>query len=164
MTTVSDMSAAYKRALVTAARTAITDPAVLVCYGHPGTDIPDDVLSVGRVTVEQEPGPISATNRARDITLTAYVTASVYRGGGPEAEQAAGDRAYELVTLLEEYVRVTDTTLHAAAGLADGEPGLVWWCFCTGHDSDGATDPALLAKGRVIEVLASFTARARITN
>lgn len=156
MTTVSDMTAAYKKALHTAARTAITDQEVLVAYGNPGPvqTLPDDIVSVGRVTGHFGPGPISATNRARDVTLTAWVTASCFRAGGWEQEEIAGDRAYELIGLLEEYVRVTDTTLG----------GLVYWCFCVDHDSEGYTSPEALAEGRTIEVVAQFEATARITS
>lgn len=155
MTTISDMAGAFKTAMVTACRTAITDTNVTVCYGHPGQYQPDDIIAVGRITCTQVPGPISRTNRARDVTLTAEVHVSCFRGGpDPETEKLAGDRAYALLSLIEEQVRVTDTTLG----------GLVWWCFCTDHDSDGITDPQMLAKGRLVEILATFTAQARITN
>lgn len=151
--TVSDVAAQFKDAMVTAATTAINDADVMVCYGHPGTVQPDDIVSFGRVTSTQSPHTMS-TNRTRWNTLTIDVTISVYRTGGADQEQVAGDRAYELLNLIEEYVRVTDTTLG----------GLVLYCFCTSHESDGYTDPQVIAKGRLIEITATFTAESRITS
>ncbi|SRR6266702_5904236 len=151
--TVSDVAGQFKTAIVTAATTAISDATVKVCYGHPGTDQPDDIVSVGKVTAVIDPATLSASLRTRELTLTVEVTASVHRGGA-EQEQAAGTRAYQLLNLIEEYVRVTDTTLG----------GLVRWCFCVGHDSDGVTDPQIAASGSLIEATATFLAKARITN
>lgn len=158
--TVSDVSAAFKAAMVTAATTAINDTSVLVCYGHPGTVQPPDIVSVGQITAQQDMATLSNAKRTRDLVLTAEVVVSVFRAGGPEQEQVAGDRAYALLDLVEEYLRTTDTQLATSNG---GTP-LVWWCFCTSHDSDGSTDPEVLANGRLIEIRATFTARARITS
>jgi len=157
--TVADVAASFKRAIVTAATTATTpliptDHTFGVFYGHPGVrDMPDDIISVGRITSAQEPENLS-TNRSRWNVLTAEVVISVFRAGGRDQEQVAGDAAYAYLTAIEEYVRVTDTSLG----------GLVLWCFCTGHDSAGSTDPDLLGQGRTIEITATFTARARITS
>lgn len=153
MTTVSDVAGQFKNALVAAAVTAVDDDTVKVCYGHPGTKQPDDIMSVGRITASIDFATVG-TNRTRELVLTAEVKVSVFRRGGPDQEQVAGDRAYALMNALEEYVRAVDTTLG----------GVVRWCFCTGHDSDGSTDPELLAQGRCIEVDGTFTARARITS
>lgn len=162
MATVADVAAAFKAALVAASTTAtatLGSSAVAaghtfgVFYGHPGTQqLPDDIVSWGRVTSSQEPGPISATNRSRTNNLAADVTISVFRSGGADQEQVASEAAYAYLSAIEEYLRVTDPTLG----------GLVLWCFCTGHDSDGVTDPILLAQGRTIEITATFSAFSRI--
>lgn len=156
--TLVDRAAAVKAELVRITPLAIADvespSGVLVCTGHPGVNMPDDVMSWGRIYTTQDFGPMSSTNRARDVTYNFELTASVFRGGGPDVEAIAEARAHTLISAVEEYVRVTDTTL----------AGLVWWCFCTSLDSSGSTDPQTIAKGRTIEVLATFTARARITN
>ena len=154
MTTVSDVSRQFKDALVTAATTAIDDTSVKVCYGQPGTEQPDDIVSVGRVTAVIDPATLTSSLRTRELAVTAEVVVSVFRAGGQDMEKVAGDRAYQLLDMVEEYVRVTDTTLG----------GVVRWCFCTGHDSDGATDPQVTATGRLIEIKAEFAARARITS
>jgi hypothetical protein len=56
--------------------------------------------------------------------------------------------------MVEQYARVTDTTIG----------GAVRWCFLTQHTSQGHTDPQVLEQGRVIEISATFTALARVTN
>lgn len=157
--TVSDVSGRVKTAMVTAARNATAGLTVPkhtfgVSYGHPGKQLPDDVVSVTRVVTQQDPATLSANLRQRDLIITITVVVSVWRKGGADQEQVAGDRAYQLLDALEEYVRVTDTTLG----------GLVRWCFCIGSDSEGSTDPQLLATGRVIEITAQFFAKARITS
>lgn len=126
---------------------------VLVAFGQPGTFDPDDIVSVGRVSEQQTEATIS-TNRTRNETLTLEVQISCYRGGGPEMERVASDRAYELLRMIENQVRVTDTTVG----------GTVWWCFLQQHDSAGATDPALIDQGRTIDITAIFEARARISS
>lgn len=151
--TLSSAAPAFKTALVAAIKTAINDPAVLITYGHPGQELADDMVGVNKITSGQAPATMS-TNRTREETLTAEVIVSCYRGGGQEAEQVAGDRAYYLLGLIENHVRAVDTTLG----------GVVRECALTSHDSEGATDPALTAEGRVIEIAAVFTAKFRITS
>jgi hypothetical protein len=147
----------YKNALYAAAQQLYAgspDTAqVLVSFGQPGTFEPDEIVKIGMITTDQSPATIS-TNRAREETLTLEVTVSVHRGGGPDQEQVASDRAYALLQLLADYVHHTDTTLG----------GAVRMCFLTSTESDGATDPDLIAQGRMIAIVAKFTAAARITN
>lgn len=153
MTQTVSAAPAFKNALVTLIRTAINDSTVLVTYGHPGLEVADDMVGVQKITSQQVIANMGA-RRSREETLTAEVIVSCYRGGGPEVEQVAGDRAYQLLGLIEQYVRVTDTTVG----------GTVRDCFLISHDSQGATDPALIAEGRVIEITATFEAHARITS
>lgn len=152
--TVSDISGAFRAAFLAAATTAVNDVTVLVCLGHPGTQLPNDIVSVGDLTVEQDFATIS-TNRTREMVLTQDVIISVFRPGGADQEAVVSARGFDLLNRIEEQFRVTDTTLG----------GLVRWCFCTGHGpSGGSDDDAVLAKGRVIGIPARFTARARITS
>lgn len=126
---------------------------VLVLYGYPDTYVPEDVIEFGQVTANQTFGTLS-TNRSRDETIQLTVFITVQRAGGQEMEQVCADRAYYLLRLMENQVRVTDTTVG----------GAVRWCFLTQHTTTGHTDPAVLEQGRVIEISATFTAEARITN
>ena len=112
-----------------------------------------DIVAFGRISSSQEFAAYGS-NRPREETLTIDVVVSVYRGGGPDMEQVASDRAYELLGELELYARVTDTTIG----------GTVRNCALVSHESEGATDPEILAAGRLIEITAQFVAQARITS
>lgn len=124
---------------------------VLVCLGAPANLEPDDLVAFGRSTSEQNVATLG--NRSRDELLTQEVQISCFQAGGDEAERAAHDRAYYLLGLIETYCRKTDTTVG----------GTVMHCFLVGHESDGATPPEYLDRGRVIEITARFQAIARIT-
>lgn len=126
---------------------------VLVCYGAPGTFDPDDIVSFGGVTSNQGNGPISATNRSREESLSLTVTISCWRGGGQEMELVCAQRAYALLRAIEYYARQTDTTIG----------NTVRWCFLVQHESSGHTDPSVIEEGRVIEITARFDAQVRIT-
>lgn len=79
------------------------------------------------------------------------VTASSYRAGESAQEKVAWDRAVSLIAELEQYARVTDTTIG----------GTVRECFLTNLQIAG-TPPELIAGGRLVEAQATFTAHARI--
>jgi len=155
MPNISSVAPAFKLAVYEAARAlwAESDPDVLVSFGHPGQSQPDDIVGLMDIRSQQDPATIGS-NRSREEILELDVLVSIYRGGGPEAEIACTARGYELLGALEVLVRSTDTTLG----------GVVRECFLIGHTSDGSTDPAVLAKGRVIEITATFQAKARISN
>lgn len=144
---------AFKNALFTACQTLFAAGGVQVSFGHPGQSQVNDIVAVTRVSGSQEPVTLTP-RRTREETLTAEVVFSVYRGGGPDMEKVCSDRAYALLAQLEEYVRVTDTTLG----------GVVRHCFLIDHDSTGTTDEQFLANGRLIEVTATFEAVARISS
>lgn len=125
---------------------------VLVSYGAPSSLDPEDVVAFLGVTSEQNPATIG--QRSRDEDLTIDVAISCFRGGlGEETELVCGQRAYQLLRMIENQVRKTDTTVG----------GTVLWCFLQSHESTGQTDPQLIQQGRVIEITARFAARARIT-
>lgn len=130
-----------------------TEPGVLVSFGHPGNAKPDDIVGFMDVRSQQDPANLG-TNRSREEVIELDVLFSIYRGGGAEQEVVCTDRAYYLLGQLENFVRVTDTTVG----------GTVRHCFLISHTSDGSTDPDVLAAGRFIEVTATFQAYARITN
>lgn len=122
---------------------------VSVTFGTPSTLDPDDVVSFMGVTSEQNVATIG--NRGRDEILTLEVQISCMTGG--DDEQGVQDRAYQLLGIIEEYARKKDPTIG----------GTVMWCFLSGHESAGFTDPADIAKGRAADILARFTAQARIS-
>lgn len=127
--------------------------AVLVTYGAPANYSPPDIVSFLDITSDQAVATIGAS-RSRDESLALTVSISCVVAGGQEAELAAAERAYDLLRRIEYWARRTDTTIG----------GTVRECFLEGHSSSGQTDPALMSQGRVCEIVATFRARARITN
>lgn len=128
-----------------------TDPYTRVVRGLPAFADAQDNVCVGVVTSSQEPITLG-TQRSRDETLTCEVTFYSFRFGGDESEEVVEARAWEMLDELAQYVRVTDTTLG----------GVVRQCFLTDVASDAATDPDVLAKGRMHVITATFTAENRV--
>lgn len=125
---------------------------VQVSFGHPGVTQLNDIVAFMDVSATQEPATLG-TRRSRDEDLLLTVMYSIFRAGGAEMEKVAFDRAIELQAQFETQVRVTDTTLG----------GVVLWCFLTDIKVASSTDEQTLANGRLVEIEATYTARARIT-
>jgi hypothetical protein len=151
----SDVTAAYafKRAFYEAVRDILAGDQstqyVLVSMGSPASLEPEDIVAFQGVTSEQNPATMG--NRGREEVLTIEVQISCYSGG--DDEDVPTQRAYQLLGIIERYVRKIDPTIG----------GTVRHCFLTGHESTGFTDPADLAKGRTSDITATFAAAARIS-
>lgn len=141
---------AVKAALYARCQALYADP-VQVCYGHPGTDQEDDIVSVAGARSTQDVATMTP-NRPREESLDVDVVFSVYRGGGPESQQVATERAYALLALLEDYLKTTDYTLAGTVRLAR----------VTSHVLAESDDPDVLAQGRVSEITATVTCQVRI--
>ena len=128
-----------------------TDPYTRVVRGLPAFADALDNVCVGVVTSNQE-AVTFGTQRSREETLTCQVDFYSFRPGGEEMEEVVEARAWEMVNELAQYVRVSDTTLG----------GVVRQCFLTDVASDAATDPDVLAKGRMHVISATFTAENRV--
>jgi hypothetical protein len=154
--TQATLGLAFKKAFYQAVKTLMADAHdtehVYVVFGQPATYQPEDIVSFGRLSVGQAAATMS-TNRSREETIAVEVTVSCFLGGDEDAEIATAERAYELLRRIERHVRMTDTTLG----------GVVRECVLTSHESEGATPEELTEQGRVTEVVATFTAKARIT-
>lgn len=154
---MASVALAFKEAFYDAAKELMANTpeteAVSVVFGQPSDIDPDEIISFGSIGAGQDKATMG-TNRSREETLTLDVQISVVRGGAEEAEILASRRCYELLRMLEYYVRVTDTTVGQT----------VRECFLTSHESPGATPEEVMHKGRMIDVLATFTAKARIRN
>jgi hypothetical protein len=157
MTTTATNADVFKKAYYEAVKdTFASDPDkehVLVTFGAPGTYTPQDIVSFLDVEANQDLATLG-TNRGRDETIDLTVSISCLVPGGQEAELLAHDRAYTLLRAIEYYARRTDTTVG----------GTVRHCFCIRHGSAGQTDPTLIERGRVCEIVAVFRAVARVTN
>ncbi len=152
--TRSSIAHSFKKAFRDAAVAlwATSEPEVAVHFGRPGTFLAADIVSFGNLSSDQVPAAMG-TNRSREEMLELEVTISCFVGGDDTAEEEASDRAYYLLGQLEDLVRTADTTLD----------GVVRECFLVRHESEGSTDPRVLAAGRNIAITATFQAKFRIT-
>ncbi len=154
---VTDVATAQhelKVALYEVAKTIFADDPVRVSFGYPGSGRDhDDLIVFTELETGQVPGPLG-TNRARDEDIDVTVEISSFRAGFAEDDLVPAAAVTDYLRRLEQYVRVTDTTLG----------GRCQRCFVTRTVSGGIADPAVLAQGRLILLEATFTARVRITN
>jgi len=129
--------------------TAINDAAVLVSYGPPGTNQPDDMIVVGNVN--REVGPIQMVGSGQagwlDEIYTIDVIASVFRGG--DNGQTVMERAAALADVVVAVVR-TDPSLGGAVIVA----------YPTTVDYEQNWDDQ--HKGRVVDATVTIRCRARI--
>ncbi len=151
--TVSDVSRQYRAALLEAVQVAVDDDRVQILRGVPGPQQADDIVALLDLDSTQDVATMSP-NRAREQELSQTVRVSVWRKGGVEQQAIAEDRAYDLLNAVEEYVRAVDTTLGQT----------VRHCFCTSHTFTTDTVQIDTSEGRLVEIDAVFTARARITS
>lgn len=155
MTTTSSVAFQFKDAFYSFCQTLFQgDPDVIVSYGNPGPRYANDWVVLGGVTSDQVPATLSSSLRHRRETLSIEIMFSSYRAGEEDDDRIPTERVYEMQGLVENYVRTTDTTVG----------GTVMWCFMTSHRSDGATPDDIIADGRVIQSLATFTAVADVSN
>lgn len=157
MTTTATNADAFKEAFYHAIKDEFAQDTdkehVLVSFGLPGTYVPQDIVSFLDVDANQETATLG-TNRGRDEVIDLTVSISCLVPGMQDAELVAHKRAYHLLRAIEYYARRTDTTIG----------GTVRHAFCIRHSTSGQTDPALVERGRVCEIVAVFRAVARVTN
>lgn len=144
---------AVKSALVSALTTAyaVSDPTVLVTYGHPGVVVVPDIVAVMGVEAEQDPGPMRVSPATREERLSVSVVLSAYVGGGQEAQRTVTERAYALLAVLETALRA-DITLGGVCRKAQ----------LTSYVLAEPDDPDTLALGRVAEIAAVVAVETRI--
>jgi hypothetical protein len=145
---------AFKEGLEAAARAAVAAaaPALQVTYdwGEPDTWSDDCVLFMGLEST-LVPGAMGS-QRSRTEEISCEVHVITRRTTQREADLAA----YMLVGWIERHIRMVDPTLGGVA--------LDFGTWLTGHEADGFTPPDDYAGGRGCEVIATFTARVRISN
>lgn len=155
MSATSTVAHQFKGAVFDAAATlwAETYPTMLVSYGAPGANVPDDVFMVLGVESNLEPAAIGP-HRQREETLTLETQFWIFRPGHEGAEREANDFLYARLGELEQHLRVTDTTLG----------GIVRECKLVRHRSDTveAERAALGGNGRLAVAVAEFEAKVRI--
>lgn len=83
--------------------------------GDPGQYQPGEIVTLMQVRMPVTL-PVAATTRPREITSEHDVVFSVYRPGGPEAQEACDTQALAMVATLEDYFRTKpNETLPTAA-------------------------------------------------
>ena len=155
MNAISTVAHQFKGAVYDAAVTlwATTHPSMLVSYGPPGANVPDDVFMVLRIESNLEPAAIRP-QRQREEILTLETQFWIFRPGVEGAERDANDFLYARLGELEQYLRFTDTTMG----------GLVRECKLARHRSDTieAERAAVEGGGRLAVAIAEFEAKVRI--
>jgi hypothetical protein len=160
---VSTLGGTFKQALfetaqsVFAAATTTDFPTPpTVCMGVPSNTDNFQIVSIGEVSIAQEPAALGTT-RQREETLTCDVTISVFLGGMDDVEPTVNQRAWDLMALLEEQV-------HYVRENQDGTTlgGLVRECFLTQVAQDSQAAQVSTTTGREAVIVGTFTAKARI--
>ena len=81
----------------------------------------------------------------------------------PENRQdSMGSPAFDAADQLDRYVRWWHDGHRSSTGTCFDIGGTVRHCFLVDHGSSGQTDPALMERGRVTEIVAVFRAVARV--
>lgn len=129
--------------------TAVNDTAVLISYGPPGPNQPDDLIFVGAVQRTIVPIQMVGSGQAGwlDEQYDVEIVVSVYRGG--DANRTVMERASTLVDIVVAVVR-TDPSLGGAVVVA--HPVLV--SYEPSFDADH--------KGRLVDATVTVSCRARI--
>lgn len=102
---MSSAAPIVKAALVATCRSLYPAP-VLVSYGTPGSYQPNDLVVVMSSRTEPVVGPMSPARR-RDEVVETVVLFSVYRPGDETQQQVATERAFELLDVLQDYLRTS---------------------------------------------------------
>jgi hypothetical protein len=131
-------------------KAAVNDPAVLVSYGPPTPNHPNDMIVIEGVSREAVPFQMVGSGGAGwiDETYTIEVNCWVYRGGGPSG-QVPFERASALADIVDSVVR-SDPSLGGAVVVASPERR----DYTQSWDDDHA--------GRLVEALVGVRCRARI--
>ena len=152
---VSAASSAYavKNALYEASEALFASDDIVVSFGLPSDKSFPDQVYVGAMRTEQEPGPMGG-RRSRNENVFVTVEFDFWRAGEAEDDKVVTDAAMDAVNRLEEYVRVTDTTLG----------GVCEWCFLESVESEGLTPLQVVAAGRQSVISVVFHAFVRISS
>lgn len=128
-------------------------PEFLVCWGKVGTYVPDQYVEFHGTDTGDEFATMG-TNRSAEETIRLETQWFVSRFGDPEnAGPEADEYLYARLAELEQYVRVTNTTLD----------GLVRHTRLVSYATDDAAMQRDNAQGRLSAALAMFEAKVRIT-
>jgi hypothetical protein len=133
-------------------------PDVDISFGLRWPAVAEDSISVTSVRSTPEDPNVASTLRARRDVIEVGVVFESWRPGWDfAAEVASSDRAYELLAIVDRYLRDGD---HITLG------GAALWCLLGPHTSDGVSteDENGDSRGRITAIDATFIAVADIRN
>jgi len=156
MSTLSTLGLDFKNAFEANIRLAIAsaDPNgnVLLDWGYPEPEYADDFILLMKLDGSQAIATLG-TVRSREETMMLDVHFCSWRSDQRQADAAA----WSWLQLVARWVR---------GGLAYGDTtlgGVVRQCFLTSYSAQGFTYTPDRSKGRGCEIIATFTANARVT-
>lgn len=79
---------------------------VLVTYGPPGVNQPNNIVAVGMATRQPITRPTMGTNRSRDTHADIDIVISAYAPGDESVQQAACESCDDMAAQIEAYFRV----------------------------------------------------------
>lgn len=144
--------ATARAALIEAAKSALDGEAVDIGRGFRWPIINRDWVFATETDSDIDPATIGP-RRTLDEQITLTVSIGSWRPGGNQAaEDAAFDRAFDLLGRIQNHVRKNDITLG----------GTVLWCVPGSSTSAGATTEDESGDGRLTEIVATFVCQHRI--
>lgn len=143
---------AARHALHNAAKVALEGEAVDVTFGFRWPFEENDWFALTDVSADIDAANIGPSRQQREqITLSVSVVS--WMSGHDEAtEVAVFDRAFSLLSKVQEHIRTKDITLDKT----------VLWCVPGSVQSAGATTDEDSGEGRLIEIAATFVCEHRI--
>ena len=144
--------ATARAALIEAAKVALESEAVDIGRGFRWPIVNQDWVFATETDSDIDPATIGP-RRTQDEKITLHLSIGAWRpGGDQEAEDAAFDRAFDLLGRIQQHVRKNDITLG----------GTVLWCVPGSSTSAGATTSGDSGDGRLTEIAATFVCQHRI--
>lgn len=146
--------ATARAALITAATAALAadTEGVDIGRGFRWPIVNRDWVFATETDSDIDPATISP-RRTLDEKITLTLSIGAWRpGDDQEAEDAAFDRAFDLLGTIQQYIRTQDITLG----------GTVLWCVPGSSTSAGATTEGDSGVGRLTEIAATFVCQHRI--
>lgn len=138
---------AVKTALLALCQTAITDTDVQFCYGHPGTNRANSVVSVRDALSRSDWGALGA--RQKDEQLQVELVVSCRQGG--TNQQEITEKAFDYLDLIDAELR-TDTYDASVSG------SVLWGHIAEVQLRESNPNTHDMTKGRVAELFCTVTA------
>jgi hypothetical protein len=128
------------------------DGSVQILYGAPPPYGREDIVSVGNCRTTTTMPVMSAARPMEELTeITVTISCSRF-GPGPEMQQEATERAYDLFDAWRDHCKTPGQETFG---------GLAMWGFVTGHDLVEAEDPETVGTARNAAIAVTITVKTR---